>query len=72
MALYNFHRVLISSAILFFFGFGLYVFRQSGVTERAADLAMGIGSVLVSLAMIAYLIYFNYRIRVLQHRNNQR
>ncbi|MEE9212758.1 MAG: hypothetical protein V3U29_08905 [Phycisphaeraceae bacterium] len=70
MALYNFHRVLISSSILFFFGFSLYTFRQPGVTGRAADLAMAIGSGAVSLAMVACLIYFNYKIRVLQHRDD--
>jgi len=69
MALYNFHRVLISSSVLFFFGFALYVLRQPGVTQRAGDLAMGLGSGALSLAMVGYLIYFNYRLRVLQHRS---
>ncbi|MEX0775847.1 MAG: hypothetical protein WD042_09065 [Phycisphaeraceae bacterium] len=61
MALYNFHRVLISAAILFFFAFGLYAFKASQVVS----VEMGIGSMLISVAMVAYLIYFNYRVGVI-------
>lgn len=61
MALYNFHRVLISSSILFFFGFALYAFRRYGQLDgQAGELAMGIGSLLVSGLAVGYLIYFNY------------
>lgn len=61
MALYNFHRVLISSAILFFFGLGLWSFRREDTTH----LAMGIVSIVLAVAMVGYLIYFNYRLRII-------
>ena len=65
MALYNFHRVLISSAILFFFGFALWSFRLHQNTQRGADLAMAIVSIVLAVAMVGYLIYFNYRLRII-------
>ena len=68
MALYNFHRVLISSAILFFFGFALWSFRRDG----NADLAMAIISIVLAGAMVGYLIYFNYRLRIINQSNDKR
>jgi hypothetical protein len=63
MALYNFHRMLISTAILFAFGFALYSFRLYGHSGTMSDLAMGAGSVVVMVLMIAYLIYFNLKLQ---------
>jgi len=64
MALYNFHRVLISCAILFSFGYGLYAFRRfQGTDGRSVDLVTALIAGLLSLAMVGYLIYFNYRLR---------
>lgn len=69
MALYYFHRVLIAAAILFDFAFTLYSFRRYGITGNAMDIVMGVGSSVVTVALVAYLIYFNYSVRVLQERN---
>ena len=71
MALYNFHRVLISSAILFAFGFALYAYREHAAMGRSMDLVMAIVSGAISLAMVGYLIYFNYRIRVIYHHEDR-
>lgn len=68
MALYNFHRVLIAAAILFDFGFTLYAFRRYGATGNVIDIAMAIGSSVVTVALVAYLIYFNYSVRILRDR----
>jgi len=65
MALYNFHRVLIATAILFFFGFGLYTFRVYTRLGQSTNLLMAISALAVCLGMIAYLIYFNSTIRFL-------
>jgi hypothetical protein len=63
MALYNFHRILISTAILFAFGFGLYSYRLYGHSGATSDLAMAAGSAVVMAGMIAYLIYFNLKLQ---------
>ena len=63
MDLYNFHRVLISSAILFFLGFAVYSYRQYEWLDSGAYLVMTIASGAVSLAMVGYLIYFNRRLQ---------
>ncbi len=66
MALYNFHRVLIAAAILFDFAFTLYSFRRYDITGNVVDIYMGVGSSIVTIALVAYLIYFNYSVRVLR------
>lgn len=63
MALYNFHRMLIAAAILFDFGFTLYAFRRYGITGNVMDIYMGVGSSIVTVLLVAYLIYFNYSLR---------
>ena len=63
MALYNFHRVLISTAILFAFGFALYSYRQFGQSGSHTHLAMAAGAGLAMASMIAYLIYFNLKLQ---------
>jgi hypothetical protein len=65
MDLYHFHRVLIASAILFFLGFAVYAYRQSGDLGSGLYLAMAVGSGVISLSLIAYLVYFNMSIRKL-------
>ncbi len=70
MDLYHFHRVLISSAILFFLGFAVYSYRQYESLESSTYLAMTIASGTASIAMVGYLIYFNYSLRRLQIQKN--
>ena len=65
MALYHFHRVLIAAAILFDFAFSLYAFRRYSETSQTIDLAMAVGSSVVTVALVAYLIYFNRSLRLL-------
>ncbi|MAE67198.1 MAG: hypothetical protein CMJ18_23300 [Phycisphaeraceae bacterium] len=68
MALYNFHRVLIASAILFDFGFSLYCFRRYQITGEGLQLTMLVASSVVTVAMIGYLIHFNKGLVVFQRQ----
>lgn len=65
MDLYHFHRVLIASAILFSLGFAVYAYRQSGDLGSGLYLAMAVGSGVISLSLVAYLVYFNKSVRKL-------
>ncbi len=67
MALYNFHRVLISAAILFDFFFTFWALREYRQTADGMQLAMAIGSSIVTVAMVAYLVYFNRNLAVMRH-----
>ena len=66
MALYNFHRVLIAATILFDLGFSLYCFRKWQETGFTSQLIMLIGSTVVTVAIVAYLIYFHKNLTVLR------
>ena len=68
MALYHFHRFLISFAILFDFGFTLWSYRQWQNDGQMVNLVMAIASSVVSVGLIAYLVYFNRTLSVLQQR----
>lgn len=59
MALYNFHRVLIITAILFDLVFSFWCFRQWQHTDEAIQLIMAVASSVVTIGLIGYLIYFN-------------
>jgi len=69
MDLYHFHRVLIASATLFCLGFSLYSYRQFNQLERAGYLVMAVGSVVIGLGMIGYLIYFNSKLAKIRHKS---
>jgi len=71
VALYNFHRVLIAVAILFDLVFSLYCFRKWQETGATSQLIMLIGSSVVTVAMVAYLIYFNKNLVVLRRLGNR-
>lgn len=72
MALYNFHRVLMTAAILFCFGFALWAYRQAGVVEGSSNMIMAWVSGLISIGIVAYLIHFNSKLRILrQPRQDQ-
>jgi uncharacterized membrane protein len=73
MSLYHFHRVLITAAILFDFFFTFWAIRQYQAPDGAAmDLVMAIGSSVVTVALVAYLVYFNRNLAVLRHVIHER
>ena len=67
MVLCNFHRVLISAALVFDFGFVFWTIRQYRPTADAVQLVMAIGLSAVTVALVAYLVYFNRNLTVLRH-----
>lgn len=71
MALYNFHRVLISATILFAMGFSLYSYRVYAQAGGSARLLTSVISAAICAGLVGYLIYFNTRIRALYTRHPQ-
>ena len=67
MALYNFHRVLITAAILFDFGFTYWAILQYRETDDVKQLVLAVLSSVVTLALVAYLVYFNRTLTVLRY-----
>jgi hypothetical protein len=67
MSLYNFHRVLISAAILFDFGFTFWALREYQRTGDQLQLFMAIGTSVVTVLLVAYLVYFNRNLAVMRH-----
>lgn len=65
MALYNFHRVLITAAILFFLSFAVYAWQRYTDQGGTTNLVMAAASAAVGVGAIVYLIYFNIRLRKL-------
>ncbi len=59
MALYNFHRVLITCAVLFNVFFALWSVRQWNATGLSVNLLMAGGFCAVTALLVAYLIHFN-------------
>ncbi len=72
MSLYSFHRVLIAAAILFDFGFTFWAVRQYRMDDQMINLVMAIGSSVVTLGLIAYLVYFNRNLAVHRHMISDR
>ena len=70
MDLYNFHRVLICSAIVFFAGFGAYSWHRYSGLGQGSYLAVALGSGIIGVAMLGYLFYFNISLRRLQNENS--
>ncbi len=66
MDLYNFHRVLISAAALFFFGLALHMFRQYAHTGQGLHVLLASISAAATAGFIGYLIYFNAALRSLR------
>jgi hypothetical protein len=59
MSLKSFHLIFITAASALAFGFGVWELKQYWSPEgRTADLATGLGSVLVGVALILYERYF--------------
>lgn len=55
MTLLTAHKILISTAVVFFFGFGLWEMRNYLDTENAWAVFRGIFYILVSLGFAVYL-----------------
>ncbi len=72
MALYHFHRVLIGAAILFDFLFTFYAIRQFNLTGDSMQLWMGIISSIITIGLVAYLVYFNRKLALLNHMVSHR
>lgn len=67
MSLYIFHRVLIAASILFDAWFSIWCWQMYGQTEDSTYIIMLVGSSVLMLSFLVYLIYFNRKTRKLQH-----
>lgn len=68
MSLYQFHRVLIAAAIVFDALFTFWAIRQWQTSGHdSLMLGMAIGSSVVTVTMITYLVYFNRNLTLLRH-----
>lgn len=67
MAPYKFHRVLIAVAILFDFGFTFWAIQQYRCSDDVKQLILPVFSLAVTLALVAYLVYFNRTLAVLRY-----
>lgn len=67
MSLYNFHRVLIGATILFNFLFIFWAIRQFRATDDIINLVMATGSLVISVAMVVYLVYFSRNLALTRH-----
>jgi len=66
MTIVLFHRVLIAAAIAFDGFFTLFCIRKYNRNGDGWELVMGIASSLLTLALVAYLIHFNKKVRSLR------
>jgi len=58
MSLKAFHVVFVTASVLLAFGFGAWSLTNYVETKRAVDLAFGLGSGLIGIALIVYGRYF--------------
>jgi hypothetical protein len=67
MSLKTFHLIFITAASLLAFGFGAWLLRGDGAPEdgRGGDLASGLASVAVGVALVGYEVYFLRKTRKL-------
>ena len=72
MSLYNFHRVFIIVAILFDVGFSIYCYQKYQMSSEYLHVVMLIGSSVVTLVLVAYLIYFNRSLAILRSMASDR
>jgi hypothetical protein len=66
MALFQFHRVLISFAIMFDFIFTLWSIRRWNATGENINLIMAVGSSIVTVMLLAYLVYFSKNLNAMR------
>jgi len=67
MSLYNFHRVLIGATILFDLFFTFWAIRQYRLSEESINLVLAIGSSVISMGLVVYLVYFNRNLAMVRH-----
>ena len=58
MSLLYFHALLISCAVIFFTGFGVWELHAYQATHRAPELVMCVFAFVAGLAFLIYLIWF--------------
>ena len=58
MSLKAFHLIFITAAVLLAFGFGAWMLQVHKDSGAAGDYNMGIGSIVVGVALVIYEIYF--------------
>ena len=58
MSLKAFHLIFITAAVLLAFGFGAWMLQVHEDSGAAGDYNMGIGSIVVGVALVIYEIYF--------------
>lgn len=58
MSLKAFHLVFVTASVLLAFGFAAWSLTNYFEAKRAVDLAFGLGSVLIGVALIVYGRYF--------------
>jgi hypothetical protein len=58
MSLKAFHVIFITAAVLLAFGFGAWMLDVHKDSGAAADYNLGIGSLVVGVALVGYEIYF--------------
>jgi heme/copper-type cytochrome/quinol oxidase subunit 3 len=66
MALYHFHRVLISATLIFGGGFLAFLYRRWSLQGQPSNLAMAGVTLALMVAMTLYLANFNRKLRALE------
>ena len=67
MSLYHFHRVLIGASIIFDFCFTFWTVRAWLKTGDAMQIVLAVGSSILTVALVTYLVYFNRNMAVWRH-----
>ena len=58
MSLKAFHVIFITAAVLLAFGFGAWMSNVHRDSQAASDFNMGVGSIVVGVALVIYEVYF--------------
>ena len=58
MSLKAFHVIFITAAVLLAFGFGAWMLNLHKDTQAAGDFNLGVGSLVVGVALVVYEVYF--------------
>jgi len=63
MSLKAFHVIFITAAVVLAFGFGAWMLRVHQDSQAAGDFNLGVGSLVVGVALIGYEVYFLRKLR---------